>query len=244
MVGSGWKIFVWQLNSVFAFKNFYYAFDTQLAKNENTFELFSLGFSYCSKDRWQFCNFLHKLTGGILVIKHIIFLLFWHFQWPWRSHLLHFASSSNSHQISFMKVRSRLRWVNNQIYAWSESSSSSILFSPSSSSLVSSVFLLYIKFWRKFVDVKCVELWRENWGLEVGAKAGGWGSGELTPIRVELEELWKWSELRRESESCEEIGISEAHSQTGCWGLYHCVGSGEEMCVWGGYLLWREIMMW
>jgi hypothetical protein len=35
-----------------------------------------------------------------------------------------------------------------------------------------------------------------------------------------------------------------AQGQTGCWGLYHCVGSGEEMCVWIGYSLWREIMMW
>ena len=38
--------------------------------------MFSLEFGYCSKDRWQFCNFLHKLTGGILVNKHTTFLLF------------------------------------------------------------------------------------------------------------------------------------------------------------------------
>ena len=76
MVGPGWKFFVWQLISVFAFKNFYCTFDTQLAENENTFYMFSLGFSYYSKDWWQFCNFLHKLTGGILVIKHTTFLLF------------------------------------------------------------------------------------------------------------------------------------------------------------------------
>ena len=35
-----------------------------------------------------------------------------------------------------------------------------------------------------------------------------------------------------------------AHSQTGCWGLYHYVGFREEMCAGIGYLLWREIMMW
>ena len=29
-----------------------------------------LGFGYCSKDQWQFCNYLHKLTGGISVNKH------------------------------------------------------------------------------------------------------------------------------------------------------------------------------
>ena len=43
---------------------------------ETKFYMFSEGFNYCSKDRWQFCNFLHKLTGGGLVIKHTIFLLF------------------------------------------------------------------------------------------------------------------------------------------------------------------------
>ena len=76
MLGPGWKIFVWQLNSVFAFKILYCAFDTQLAENENNFELFSHVFGYCSKDRWQFCNFLHKLTGGILVNKWTTLFLF------------------------------------------------------------------------------------------------------------------------------------------------------------------------
>ena len=35
--------------------------------------MFLVGFRHCSKDRWQFCNFLHKLTGGIIVIKHTFF---------------------------------------------------------------------------------------------------------------------------------------------------------------------------
>ena len=83
MVGPGWKIFVWQLISVFEFKNFFFAFDTQLAENETTFYMFSLVFDYCSKDRWQFCNFLHKLTGGILVIKHNFISFFWYVQRPW-----------------------------------------------------------------------------------------------------------------------------------------------------------------
>ena len=76
MVGSGWKIFVWQLISVFALKNFYYAFDTQLAENETISYMFLLVFDYCSNDQWQFCNFLNKLTGGILVIKHTTLFLF------------------------------------------------------------------------------------------------------------------------------------------------------------------------
>ena len=47
-----------------------------MAEIETKFYMFSVGFSYYSKDWWQFCNFLHKLTDGSLVIKHTIFLLF------------------------------------------------------------------------------------------------------------------------------------------------------------------------
>ena len=88
MVSPGWKIFVWQLISVFAFKIFYCAFDTQLAKNETTFYLFSLVFGYCSKDQWQFCNFLHKLTSDILVIKHTTLFHFLTFSTAMKPHLL------------------------------------------------------------------------------------------------------------------------------------------------------------
>ena len=42
-------------------------------RNWDQLLLFSVGFSYCSKDWWQFCNFFHKLTSGILVIKTHIF---------------------------------------------------------------------------------------------------------------------------------------------------------------------------
>ena len=51
-------------------------FSLFMAEIETNFYMFSIGFSYCSKDQWQFCNFLHKLTNSILVIKHTIFLTF------------------------------------------------------------------------------------------------------------------------------------------------------------------------
>ena len=76
MVGSSLKFFVWFLYSVFAFKYFYCTIDTQFTENENNFYMFSLEFGYCSKDRWQFCNFLHKLTGSILVNKRTTLFLF------------------------------------------------------------------------------------------------------------------------------------------------------------------------
>ena len=76
MVGSSLKFFVWFLYSVFAFKYFYCTIDTQFTENENNFYMFSLEFGYYSKDRWQFCNFLHKLTGSILVNKRTTLFLF------------------------------------------------------------------------------------------------------------------------------------------------------------------------
>ena len=108
MVGPGWKFFVWQLISVFAFKNFYCTFDTQLAENENTFYMFSLGFSYYSKDWWQFCNFLHKLTGGILVNKHTTLLMKSDMLNGHQPHLLqtHLPWNPSSHKYTTLLMKS------------------------------------------------------------------------------------------------------------------------------------------
>ncbi len=102
-VGLGWKNFVWQLISVFAFKIFYYAFDTQLAENETTFYMFLLVFGYCSKDWWQFFNFLHKLTGGILVIKYTTLFLFLTCSTAW--------NPNYSKPISFAESLLLPRWI-------------------------------------------------------------------------------------------------------------------------------------
>ena len=44
-----------------------------MAQIENNLYMFLADFRHCSKDRWHFCNFLHKMTGGIIVIKHSFF---------------------------------------------------------------------------------------------------------------------------------------------------------------------------
>ena len=73
--------------------------------------MFSLEFSYCSKDRWQFCNFLHKLTGGILVNK--------------RTTLFLFLTKLNGHETHLLQTH-LLPLVFTESFLWSSPNPSSI----------------------------------------------------------------------------------------------------------------------